>query len=92
MLIASNTNSELEQLFNVPSNSRHFFIMTTANVNVSLIGIVMCSSNGAVALLEISKGSGVSYTMAANRLTITRNSNYVSYHAVALSGNEMTVV
>ena len=63
--------SATSHTFNVPSNSRHFFIASAASTDRDWVGFISASSNGIVTYIEMAKGPDVTQIQAGtNSITI----------------------
>lgn len=63
--------SAASHTFNIPSNTRHFFIASAASTDRDWAGFISASSNGTVTFIEMAKGSDVTQVQAGtNSITI----------------------
>lgn len=89
-------NNAAEISFNIPSNSRYVFMVTSAGVNTEGCMLMVASnSSGYLSIAEVFKGSGVTVTTSTNTLTITyttTGNRYYLYMPMTTVSNPVTPI
>ena len=74
----------------VPSNSRHFVVVTGTAAGRSGAFCVSATSTGSMGVLEIAKGASLSYTTSTNTLTFTASGGQATVMVISMYGNNIT--
>lgn len=86
--------SGIKAVISIPSNGRHFFIITGAGLQRYAVILVNSASDGSETIVEIYKGNSVTLTTDANTVTYTiagSSNTSITVSDFALQGNLATV-
>lgn len=74
----------------VPSNSRHFVVVVGTAAGRSGVFTVSATSAGAMGVLEVAKGSSLTYTTATNTITFTASGGAATVMVISVYGSNIT--
>lgn len=90
----ANFTTSTSKNYSVSNNSRHIVFVVSVGSNYRAVLMVVCSSGGVVSCAEIYKGSGISYSVGTNTITIggthSSDSTSITAYDLVLAGSVMS--